>query len=139
MLWVKTFHIFFVVAWFACIFYLPRLFVNYAIAEDEATRKQLLIMQQKLLKFSIPWVILSIVFGAWLMSYNLPYYGKAGWLHAKLLLVLVLIMYHGLCASIIRQLSQGRKPKSHIYYRWFNEFPVLILLGVLILVEVQPF
>lgn len=139
MLWVKTFHLFFMIAWFACIFYLPRLFVNYAIADNDSTRQQLLLMQKKLLKFSMPWALLTIVFGFWLMSFNPSYYATAGWLHAKIALVLLLVIYHGVCALMVKQFSAGAAPRSHVFYRWFNEFPVLLLLGILILVVIKPF
>ncbi len=139
MLWVKTFHIFFVVCWFACIFYLPRLFVNFAIADNDATRKQLSQMQLKLLRFSIPWPILTIIFGAWLIGYNPEYYMSAAWFHAKLALVLILIIYHFICARITYQLANGGTIKTHVWYRVFNELPVFLLLGTIILVEVQPF
>lgn len=139
MLWVKTFHIFFVVCWFACIFYLPRIFVNYAIATNDDTGQQLIQMQNKLLRFSIPWPILTLIFGFWLVSYNPSYYMSAGWFHAKLGLIVLLIIYHFFCARIASQISNGGIVRSHVWYRVFNELPVFLLLGTLILVVVKPF
>lgn len=137
--WIKAFHIIFMVCWFACIFYLPRLFVNYAVAQDETTRKQLVVMQRKLFRFSIPFAILTVVFGFWLASFNLPYYKVAGWFHVKMLLVLLLIVYHVVCGLMVKNFSRGGPHRSHVFYRWFNEFPVLILFAVVILAVVKPF
>ena len=139
MLWIKAFHIIFIVCWFAGIFYLPRLFVYHAMARDEATRAHLRIMEKKLYRFTTPFAVLSIGFGLWLASYNLDYYLAAGWFHAKVFLVLLLIGYHLVCGHFVKQLQTQAKPRSHVFYRWFNEAPVLALFGVVILAVVKPF
>lgn len=139
MLWIKAFHIIFVICWFAGIFYLPRLFVYHAMATDEATRAHLRTMERKLYRFVTPFAVLSIIFGAWLASYNLDYYLSAGWFHAKVFLVLLLIGYHFICGRIVKQLQDESVQRSHVFYRWFNEAPVLALFGVVILVVVKPF
>lgn len=136
MLWVKAFHIIFVTSWFAGLFYLPRLFVNHAMETNLDTLSRLSLMEHKLYKFMTPLAILALVFGLWLWLG----YGITGtWLHAKLLLVLALIGYHLYCGKLMRDFAAGRNTRSHIWYRWFNEIPVIILLIVVILVVVKPF
>jgi len=137
--WIKAFHIIFVVCWFACIFYLPRLFVNYAIADNDATRSQLAIMQSKLFRFSIPFAILTLVTGIALALASPSYFLNAKWFYLKIVLVLILFVYHGICGYLVGQFSQGKNRHGHVFFRWFNEFPVLILFAVVILVEVRPF
>lgn len=133
MLWVKAFHIIFVVSWFAGLFYLPRIFVNLAMAED-SERGRLLLMAQKLYRFMTPLGVLALTFGLWLWSY-----GFSGlWLHIKLLLVLFLVVYHFYCGRLLRAFEAGRNEHDHVWYRWFNEIPVLILAAVVVLVVVKP-
>ncbi|WP_019529811.1 CopD family protein [Dasania marina] len=139
MLWLKALHIIFMVCWFAGIFYLPRLFVYHAMAEDQATREQLAIMERKLYRFISPFAVLTILFGLWLASYNIDYYLQAKWFYAKLALVLLLVGYHLQCGRYIKQLAQHSEQRSHVFYRWFNELPVIILFTVIILVVVKPF
>ncbi len=139
MLWIKAFHIIFMVCWFACLFYLPRLFVNCAATTNEETKQQLILMQRKLFKFSIPFPILTIIFGTWLINLNPAYYFSSGWFHTKLFLVLLLIVYHLICGHIVRQFSTENNRHSHVYFRWFNEIPVFLLFGIIILVVVKPF
>ena len=139
MLWVKAFHIIFMVCWFAGIFYLPRLFVNHAMAEDPATRTQLALMERKLYRFITPFMWLTIGLGLWLASANWAYYWQAPWFLLKVLLVAVLIGYHFQCGRIVQQFQDDANVRSHVFYRWFNEFPVLILFAVVILVVVRPF
>lgn len=139
MIWIKAFHLIFMVCWFACIFYLPRLFVYCAAATHEETKQQLIVMQGKLLRFSIPFPILTIFFGAWLTSQNPSYYFSSGWFHIKLAFVLLLVIYHLICGRIVRQFRAGNNLHSHIRFRWFNEFPVILLFGIIILVVVKPF
>ncbi|MEW5887711.1 MAG: CopD family protein [Pseudomonadota bacterium] len=136
MLWVKALHIVFVVAWFAGLFYLPRLFVNHAMVEDAATAQRLLLMERKLFRFMTPLAVLALAFGLWLW---LGYGIAGGWLHAKLALVLVLVAYHLYCGRLLKDFAAGRNRRSHVWYRWFNELPVLILFAVVILVVVKPF
>ena len=136
MLWIKAFHIIFVVSWFAGLFYLPRLFVNHAMVTDAATRERLALMEGKLYRFVTPIGVLALVFGLWLWLG----YGFAGaWLHAKLTLVLVLVAYHLYCGRLVKEFAAGRNSRSHVWFRWFNEVPVLILFAVTVLVVVKPF
>ena len=136
MNWVKSLHIVFVTAWFAGLFYLPRILVNLAMEENAAARARLLTMARKLYRFMSPLSGLALLFGLWLW---LGYGFTGAWLHAKLVLVVVLIGYHHACGSLLRQFEQGRNARSHVWYRWFNEVPVILLLLVVILVVVKPF
>ena len=138
MLWIKAFHIVFVVSWFAGLFYLPRLFVYHAMSEDGASRERFKVMERKLYYgIMTPGAVITIVFGVWLW---LGWFGSAGgWLHAKLALVVVLIGYHLWCGRLAADFKHDRNTKSHVWYRWFNEFPVVILIAVVILVVVKPF
>lgn len=139
MLWVKAFHIFFVVSWFAGIFYLPRLFVNLAMVSDAKTAEHLLLMANKLYRFMMPWAVLSVVFGVWLVLFNPDYFLRQTWMYAKLALVAFLVVYHFVCGRFLNQFNRGVNCRSHVYYRWFNEAPVIVLIGVCILVVVKPF
>jgi putative membrane protein len=136
MLWVKSLHIIFVTSWFAGLFYLPRLFVNHAMVDDPATAGRLLMMEQKLYRFMGPLALLALVFGLWLW---LGYGIGGGWLHAKLALVVLLIGYHHYCGRLLKEFAQGRNRHSHVWYRWFNEVPVLVLFAVVVLAVVKPF
>ena len=137
MLWIKSLHIIFMVTWFAGLFYLPRLFVYHATAEDQTSKERFKIMERKLY-FGImaPGAILTIVFGVWLW---LGFGITGGWLHIKLLLVAILIVYHVHCGKVLADFKNDRNTKSHVFYRWYNEFPVLILFAVVFLVELKPF
>lgn len=136
MLWIKALHIIFVTSWFAGLFYLPRLFVNHAMVNDPATLERLSLMERKLYRFMLPLAILAVVFGLWLM---IGYGIKGGWLHAKLALVVSLIAYHLYCGKLMRDFNAGKNTRSHVWYRWFNEVPVLVLFAIVILVVVKPF
>ena len=136
MLWVKAFHIIFVVSWFAGLFYLPRLFVNHAMVEDSATSERLKLMERKLYRFMTPLGVLALVFGTWLW---LGYGFRGGWLHAKLVLVVFLAAYHLYCGGIVADFQNDRNRHGHVFYRWVNELPVLILTVVVILAVVKPF
>lgn len=136
MLWVKAFHIIFVVSWFAGLFYLPRIFVNHAMASEPAEIARLKLMEHKLYRFVTPIAFLALGFGLWLW---LGYGITGSWLYAKLLLVLVLIVYHYYCGVLVKQFAADQNTRSHIFYRWFNEIPVLVLMAVVILVTVKPF
>lgn len=138
MLWIKAFHIIFMVCWFAGIFYLPRIFVNLAMTENDGAFNQLNLMARKLYRFITPFMILTVGFGIWLIV-ELPYVMKQGWFHAKLFLVAILMVYHFICGYFQKQFAEGRCQKSHVFFRWFNEFPVVILFAVIILVVVRPF
>lgn len=135
MLWIKALHIVFVVSWFAGLFYLPRLFVNHAMVRDAATIAQFKLMERKLYRFMTPLGVLALLFGSWLWLG----YGYAGvWLDIKLALVAVLIAYHLYCGHLVALFAQDKNAYSHVFYRWFNELPVLILFVVVILVVVKP-
>ncbi|PTQ81926.1 putative membrane protein [Nitrosospira multiformis] len=136
MLWVKSFHIVFVVAWFAGLFYLPRLFVYHALTTDSAGIERFKIMERKLYYgIMTPSAVLAVVLGLWLW---LGYGITGAWLHAKLALVILLIAYHGYCGRLLADFKRDRNRHGHVYYRWFNEVPVLILIAVVILVVVKP-
>ncbi len=135
MLWIKALHLIFVTSWFAGLFYLPRLFVNHAMVSDEATLERLTMMEHKLYRFMMPLAVLAIVFGLWLW---LGYGITGAWMHVKLVLVAGLIAYHLYCGKLMRDFKAGNNTRSHVWYRWFNEIPVLILFAVVILVIVKP-
>lgn len=142
MLWIKSLHIVFIASWFAGLFYLPRIFVNLAMVPpgSEAERARLLLMARKLLRFTTFLAVPALVFGVWLwMGYGIGRGPGNGWMHAKLALVLVVIGYHHGCAVVLRRLAAGTDRRSHRWYRWFNELPVLLLLAIVILVVVKPF
>ena len=136
MLWVKAFHIIFVVSWFAGLFYLPRIFVNHAMATEPAEIARLKLMERKLYRFVTPIAWLALGFGMWLW---LGYGITGNWLYAKLFLVLGLIAYHYYCGKLVKRFAADLNTHSHVFYRWFNEIPVLILMAVVILVTVKPF
>jgi len=140
MLWLKAFHIFFVVSWFAGLFYLPRLFVYHAMAGDQTTRDQLKVMERKLYRFVTPMMWLSIGLGL-LMLYQYAWaaWSSMVWLYLKITLVTLLVVYHFYCGHLVRQFADDRNHHGHVWYRWFNEIPVLILLPVVILTIVKPF
>jgi putative membrane protein len=141
MLWVKAFHIIFMVTWFAGLFYLPRLFVYHAMAEDTVSLERFKIMERKLYYgIMTPGAIITIALGIWmLIDYAWAAYGHSGWLHVKLGLVGVLIVYHLYCGRLLKDFRDDRNRHSHVFYRWLNEFPVFILIPVVILAVVKPF
>ncbi len=138
MLWLKAFHIFFVVSWFAGLFYLPRIFVNLAMvpAENTAERDRLLLMARKLYKFVTPIEGLAIITGLWLWF---GYGFSGGWLHLKTALVVGLVVYHHYCGRVLKRFLAGENARTHVWFRFFNEVPVFFLLAVCILVVVKPF
>jgi putative membrane protein len=138
MLWVKSFHIIFVVSWFAGLFYLPRIFVNLAMVPpgSDAERERLLLMAGKLYRFVTPIGALAIALGFWLW-FGFGFVG--GWLHAKTTLVVLLAAYHLWCGRLLRSFVAGSVMRSHRWFRFFNEVPVLILVAVVILAVVKPF
>ena len=137
MLWVKALHVVFMVTWFAGLFYLPRLFVYHAQAEDRISIDRFKIMERKLY-FGImtPSAVLTIVFGLWLW---LGFGITGAWLHAKLVLVAILVGYHLWCGRLVADFQHERNHHGPVWYRWFNEFPLLILIAVVILVILKPF
>jgi protoporphyrinogen IX oxidase len=138
MLWVKALHIVFMVTWFAGLFYLPRLFVYHATAEDRPSIERFKIMERKLFwGIMTPGAVLTVAFGLWLW---LGWFrGAGGWLHAKLFLVFLLIIYHLWCLRLLRDFAADRNTKGHRWYRWFNEVPTVVLFLVVFLVVLKPF
>jgi len=136
-LWVKALHIIFMVTWFAGLFYLPRLFVYHAQARDSVGIERLKVMERKLYYgIMTPGAVLTVAFGVWLWMA----YGPVGaWLYAKLALVAILIGYHLYCGKLLRDFKYDRNRHGHVWYRWFNELPVLILFAVVLLVVLKPF
>lgn len=141
-LWIKAFHLVAVVAWFAALFYLPRLFVYHAMARDKGDRQAIeyfQVMQRKLYRgIMLPSMIVSLMLGIWLLAL-VPGFMSQGWMHAKLALVVALVGYHHICLAYMKKLAAGTCGKSHGFFRWFNEAPVIALLGIVILVIVKPF
>ena len=134
---IKSFHIIFMVTWFSGLFYLPRLFVYHAMTDDEAGNERFKVMERKLFYgIMTPGGILTIVFGSWMW---LGYGTTGGWLHVKLALVAVLIVYHILCGKYVADFKYDRNRHTHKFYRWFNEFPVLLLIPVVLLAVLKPF
>ena len=137
MLWIKALHIVFMVTWFAGLFYLPRLFVYHAMSEDRPSLERFKVMERKLFwGIMTPGGVLTAVTGTWLW---LGWGFAGGWLHAKLALVALLVVYHVWCGKLMIDFRYERSTKSHVWFRWFNELPTLILFGVVILVVVKPF
>lgn len=141
MLWLKAFHLIFMVTWFAGLFYLPRLFVYHAMSEDAVSNARFKVMESKLF-FGImtPGGIITIALGLWMLyDYSWQAYANSGWLQGKLALVAILIAYHIYCGKLLLDFRHDRNRHGHVFYRWLNEFPVLILVTVIILVVVKPF
>jgi len=136
MLWIKALHIVFVTSWFAGLFYLPRIFVNLAMEETPAGRERLLVMARKLYRFMTILALPALAFGLWLW---LGYGIGGGWMHAKLFVVVLLLGYHHACGRILKKFEAGAKTRSHVFYRWFNELPVVVLFAAVILVVIKPF
>ncbi|MDI1352955.1 MAG: CopD family protein [bacterium] len=140
MLYVKAFHIIAVVAWFAGLFYLPRLFVYHADVKDVISTERFKIMERRLY-YGIMWpaAITTTILGVWLLSYNLQYYMRAGWMHAKLIFVIILWIYHLFSGHYCRLFSHEKNIKSAYFFRCFNEIPTLLLIAIVILVVAKPF
>ena len=136
MQWIKVFHLVFVISWFAGLFYLPRILVNLAMENNAESRARLLLMSRKLYRFMTLIAVPALGFGLWLW---LGYGYGGGWLQARLVLVGALIGYHHACGSLLRKFEENRNTRSHVWFRWFNEIPVLILLATVILVVLKPF
>jgi putative membrane protein len=138
-LWIKALHIIAVVCWFAALFYLPRLFVYHAMSEDEPSKARFIIMERKLYRgIMTPSMVLTVLLGLWLLHLN-PAWLQMGWMHAKLTLVALLIAYHFMCGMQLKRFARGENNRSHVFFRWFNEVPVLFLIVIVILVVVKPF
>ena len=135
-LWIKAFHIIFIASWFAGLFYLPRIYVNLAQETDAAATTRLLGMARRLYRFTSILAIPALLLGIWLW---LGFGIRGGWLHAKLALVVLAIGYHHACGSILKKFEAGVNKRSHTWFRWFNEVPVVLLMLIVILVVVKPF
>lgn len=138
MLWIKALHIVFIVSWMSGLFYLPRIFVNLAMEKPGPATERLLTMARKLYRFTTLLALPAVVFGIWLVVLQ---YGAhmPGWLHAKLAVVFLVLGYHHACGSLLKKFERGANTRGHVFYRWFNEVPVLMLLAIVILVVVKPF
>ena len=145
MLWIKAFHIVFVASWFAGLFYLPRIFVNLAMVSPDsaAERDRLLLMARKLMRFTTLLAVPAVALGLWLwLGYGIgrgPASQGNGWMHAKLAVVALVIGYHHACSVLLRKLADGSSRRGHVWFRWFNEVPVVLLLIAVVLVVVKPF
>ncbi|MCX7088391.1 MAG: protoporphyrinogen oxidase HemJ [Methylococcales bacterium] len=141
MLWLKALHLIFMVTWFAGLFYLPRLFVYHAMSDDAISNERFKVMERKLF-FGImtPGMLVTVIFGIWMLfDYAWDLYGHSGWLHAKLAMIALLIVYHGYCGKWLLDFKQDRNQHSHVYFRWINEIPVLFLVGIILLAVIKPF
>jgi putative membrane protein len=139
MLWLKSLHIIFVVCWFAGLFYLPRIFVYYAASEHMDTRQQLAVMARKLYRFVTPMMVLALLFGAAMIAMQTDYYLAARWMWVKLAAVAFLVVYHVQCGRYVRRINEHQDDHSHVFYRFFNEIPVLFLFLIVFLVVLKPF
>ncbi|MFL2980322.1 MAG: CopD family protein [Methylophilaceae bacterium] len=136
MLWIKAFHIIFMVTWFAGLFYLPRLFVYHAMTKDKISHERFIIMERKLFYgIMTPGAIITLILGVWLLV-GYEFYGN--WLNLKLLCVLLLIFYHLACLKYMIDFKLNKNKHTHIFYRWFNEVPVILLFAIVILVVIKP-
>jgi len=138
-LWLKAFHIIFVVCWFAGIFYMPRILVYHAASENESVREQLAVMARKLYRFVTPLMIIAVGLGLALFALNPDYYLQAPWFWLKFVGVVILIAYHFLCGRYINAICGDKNIHGHVYYRFFNEIPVLFLFAIVLLAVLKPF
>jgi protoporphyrinogen IX oxidase len=142
MLWIKALHIVFVTSWFAGLLYLPRIFVNLALVpgDSNAERARLLLMSRKLYRFTVLLSFPAVALGAWLwLGYGIGRGTGQYWMHAKLFVVLIAIGYTHSCGSLLKKLENNTSKRSHLWFRWYNEVPVVLLLLAVILVIVKPF
>lgn len=139
MLWIKAFHIVFVICWFSGIFYLPRLFVYHSMSEDQLSRDRFVIMERKLFwAITTPSAVLAIVLGSFLLWANSSYFMSWWWMHVKLFLVSLVVVYHISCWWFMKQLREGNSLHTHIFFRIFNELPVFLVVGIVVLIVVKP-
>jgi len=141
MLWLKALHLIFMVTWFAGLFYLPRLYVYHAMSDDEISNERFKVMERKLFYgIMTPGMIITFIFGIWmLVDYAWGMYSSMGWLHAKLAVLALAVAYHYYCYRYLLDFKFDRNQRSHVFYRWFNEVPVLFLVIIIILAVVKPF
>lgn len=140
-MWLKSLHIIFMTTWFAGLFYLPRLFVYHAMSEDATSQERFKTMERKLYRgIMTPGMIATLVFGVWmLVDYAWALYGRMGWLHLKLVLIALLVGYHLWCGRLLAAFRDDRNRHGHVWYRWFNEVPVLFLIAIVLLAGLKPF
>ena len=138
---LKALHLIFMTTWFAALFYLPRLYVYHAMSDDEISIERFKIMERKLYYgIMTPSLVLTLVFGFWMLwDYAWAAYASAGWLHLKLLLIVILVAYHLYCGVLLKQFKEDKNQRSHVWYRWFNEAPVLLLVAIVFLAVLKPF
>jgi putative membrane protein len=142
MLWIKSFHIVFVASWFAGLFYLPRIYVNLAMvpADSHAERERLLLMARKLMRFTTLLALPAVGFGLALWGvYRIGFGSGNGWMHAKWVVIILALGYHHACGTLLKKFEAGTMQRSHVWFRWFNEIPVVLLLIAVVLVVVKPF
>jgi putative membrane protein len=139
MLWLKALHIIFVVCWFAGLFYLPRIFVYYAASEDTNTRDQLAVMARRLYRFVTPFMVITVALGLAMIALNPEYYLRVTWMWLKLGGVAFLVVYHFQCGRYVKLINDHRDQHGHVFYRFFNEVPVLFLFAIVILAVLKPF
>ena len=142
MLWIKSFHIVFVASWFAGLFYLPRIYVNLAMvpADSHAERERLLLMARKLMRFTTLLALPAVGFGLALWGvYRIGFGPGNGWMHAKWVVIILALGYHHACGTLLKKFEAGTVQRGHVWFRWFNEIPVVLLLIAVVLVVVKPF
>lgn len=142
MLWIKAFHVISVITWFAALLYLPRLFVYHSMSDDRVSIERFKVMERKLyVGIMMPSFVLASVLGVWMLhDYAWTLYSQQlYWLHTKLLLVVLLVIYHFYCGHLVKVFKSDQNTRSDTFYRWFNEFPALILVAIIILIVVKPF
>ena len=142
MLWIKSFHIVFVASWFAGLFYLPRIYVNLAMvpADSHAERERLLLMARKLMRFTTLLALPAVGFGLALWGvYRIGFGPGNGWMHAKWVVILLALGYHHACGTLLKKFEADTMQRGHVWFRWFNEIPVVLLLIAVVLVVVKPF
>lgn len=138
-LWLKAFHLISVISWFAALFYLPRLFVYHAMSDDEISRERFKIMERKLYRgIMTPAAVATVILGLWMLHLN-PTLLSMGWIKVKLVLVLLLIIYHCACGHFLRQFAADHNTRSHVFFRVFNELPVIALITIVLLAVLKPF
>lgn len=138
MLWVKAFHIIAVITWLSALFYLPRLFVYHAMSEDTVSRERFKVMERKLYRgIALPSMIAVLLLGAWTASFNWSYYAGATWFWLKMALVAILLVYHHMCGFYLRRFAEDRNQHRPVFFRWFNEFPVFLLVPIVLLVVLK--
>lgn len=141
MLWLKALHLIAMVTWFAGLFYLPRLFVYHAMSNDDIGNERFKVMERKLFYgITTPGMVATFIFGIWmLVDYAWGMYGSSGWLHTKLFLLALMVVYHYFCWLWLEDFKHDRNQRSHVFYRWMNEIPTVFLLAIIILATVKPF